>query len=487
MFVKFVKELPSLPHKVGDVAEFPDQIGRSYVDGGYGAEVSIAEHLQARQAAAFTDLKAEMARAVQDAFKGTPAPPATPPGVEFSGEVRGGSTPAERDKAIGLGEITRCMYWRRAFGDDERVSESMARYAKEKLDHVWRLQRTTWTDNSEAHVSRDNPNGVARDGSGQGAGGAPTYGYLVRPEFLGEVFKIEAETDVMTGLRQIPVGSGIEVHMPALDQYNTTTSNRTSNYFAGVTLYRKAEDAARAAVDAKTADIEFKITDLTALTKVSRDLMVDSFVDINGFLQGLFRDAFGWRRDWDFLNGTGAGEPTGIFGAGCEINGGPNSNARTTASHIRYEDVAWMMSKLLPQARRGAYWIVNAQAGVDLQSILAASPSAFAFQPNAVVTQSQYPSIYGTAAFDGMLLGLPIKYTEKVPALGTARDITLFNPQYYGEAQKSGLEVAISDQRYFENDQVGIRWKLRNDGKPMMRSYFTGADGNTYSPIVTLK
>lgn len=489
MFVQFTKDVPGGDIKAKDVREFPDSVGRAYVDSGYGTETDAMTVLRAEQDARYKQLETSLTQAVSTALKPRGNPPVyrtRPDGSMDVEGIEGHTTAADKVTKIGPGDVVRYMYWRKAYGEDERITESMARHASQVLGDKRKVEQTQWTDNSEAHVTRDNPHGVTRDAA-ESTQGAPNLGYLVRPEFSTDMFRIEAETDVMTNLRQIPMGSGVEMHVPALDQYATSAQTRTSNYFGGVTLYRKPEDGARTATDTKVSEIEFKITDLTALTKVSRDLLADSFVDINGFLQNLFREAFGWRRDWDFLLGTGVGEPLGIWGPNnTEINGGPNSNARTTASHIRYEDVAWMMSKMLPQARRYAYWIVNAQAGVDLQAILAASPSAFAFQPNTLVSQAQWPSIYGTTAFDGVLLGLPVKYTEKAPALGTARDITLFCPKFYGEAQRSGLEVGISEHRYFENDQIGIRWKLRNDGKPMMRSTFKGYDGNTYSPIITL-
>lgn len=475
---------PDLGYKVGEIVTVKDAIGRAYIGEGQAKESDELSAMRYTMRAEFATRDADLKTTLEE-IKNVQRNVRPNPPVVKQGEFTS-TTAADRDNKMTLGDITRCMYWRKAYGDDPNISENMAKFAVQKLDHIWKLQRTEWNDNSEAHISRDNPHGVARDGA-ESTQGAPTYGYLVRPEFMPDVFRIEAETDVMTNLREIPMGQSIEMHYPALDQYASSAQTRTSNYFGGVTLYRKPEDAARTSTDSKLSEIIFKATDLTALTKVSRDLMADSFVNINAFLGGLFREAFGWRRDWDFLLGTGAGEPQGIWGSACEISGGPNSSARTTSSHIRYEDVAWMMSKMLPQARRGAYWIVNAQAGSDIQSILAASPSAFAYQPNALVSQAQWPSIYGNTAFDGILLGLPIKYTEKAPALGSQRDITLFAPKYYGEATKQGLEIAISYERYFENDQVGIRWKLRNDGQPMLKSYFTGYDSNTYSPIVSLK
>lgn len=482
--IEFTQDVPGIAAK-GAVVDIADAASRAFIDAGQ-ARVSDIGSLVARSLeTTLANKEAELQRKL-DELKGlTRSAPARAPGGDpgvaipdnWNGVTR---TPAEASSKFTIGELTRCMYWRSAYGDDPRISESQARYAKQKLDHIWKLQRTQWVDGSEAAVSRDNPHGVTRDGA-ESTQGAATYGYVVRPEFMTEVFRIEAETDVMTNLREIPMGQSVEMHVPALDQYATTTPTRTSNYFAGVTLYRKTEDAARTTSDAKFSEIIFKATDLTALTKVSRDLLADAFIDINGYLQGLFREAFGWRRDWDFLNGTGAGEPQGIFGSPCEVQ-----VTRNTSSHIKYEDCAKMMATMLPQGLRSAYWIINAQSSSEVQAIIAASPAAFAYQPNTLVSQAQWPTIYGNTAFDGILLGLPFKRSEKVPYLGTPRDLTLFSPKYYGEAVKAGIEVALSEHRYFENDQVGIRWKMRNDGQPMMKAAFTGLDGKTYSPVVTL-
>lgn len=490
MFVKFTKELPGLPHKMGDVVEFPDAVGRSYVEGAYAAETSVSEHIQSRQAAMFADLEAKLTRAVQDGFKAKPAPP---PHRET---IEGGEAAADRDangkpsKGLTPGELARAMYWANAPDDDHRITDSMREYARGRVS-AWRKARaaepTEWVDRSADRIARDNPGGVARDGTESGSGGAPTYGYLVKPTWPGDVFRIESETDVFVNLRQIPTGLTPETKYPALDQYSTTTPTRTSNLFGGVSLYRKPEDGARTAVDVKLSEIIFKCTDLTGMTKVSRDLMADSMVDLNAYLQDLFREAFGWRRDWDFLQGTGDGEPLGVLNATATINGGGVSGNATRAvtGKIVYEDLAWMISKIWPAARQGMYWICNAQAASQLQVITNAAGS-YVFQPNSMVSQAMTPSIYQGGVWDGVLMGFPVKLTEKAPALNTTGDLTLFSPRYYGEAKLAGLEVGLTEHRYWEYDQVGIRWKLRNDARPMFRNYITGADGNTYSFATTL-
>ena len=493
MFVAFQKDVPNGP-KAKDVLEFPDSIGRAYVDGGYATETDAMTVLRAEQAAMAASLEANLTKALTNAVKPSrPNPPSyarSNPDGSLQIEGVEGTTTGQGDlnqwgrkgKGPTPGDVTRMLYWAKA-QDDERITESMQSYARKVMrrwDAEKQAEQTQWVDRSLDAVTDANPHGVMRDAS-ESTQGAAVYGYLVRPEFMGDVFRVEAETDVMTNLREIPMGQSVEMRYPALDQYATSAQTRTSNYFGGVTLYRKPEDGSRTETDTKISEIIFKATDLTGMTKVSRDLLADSFIDLNGFLQNLFREAFGWRRDWDFINGTGVGEPQGIIGCACEIQ-----VTRTTASHIRYEDIAKMKATMLPQALRGAYWIINAQASSEVESVLAASPSAFAYQPNTLISQAQWPSIYGTTMFEGILQGLPFKRTEKLPALGTARDLILFSPKYYGEATKAGIEIGLTEHRYWELDQVGIRWKLRNDGQPMMKKKFVGLDTNSYSPVVTL-
>lgn len=498
MFVAFQKDVPNGP-KAKDVLEFPDSIGRAYVDGGYATETDAMTVLRAEQAAKYASLEANLTKALTEAVKGRPNPPSysrsLPDGsLAIEGEIRGGEASGERnlqgkkDKGPTPGDITRMMYWSKA-QDDHRITDGMQSYARNRM-RAWEAakvaEQTQWIDRSLDHITDDNPHGVARDGS-ESTGGAATYGYLVRPEFYGDVFRIESETDIFVNLRQLPMGNAVELRYPALDQYSTTTPTRTSNLFGGVTLYRKPEDAARTEVDAKLSEIIFKVTDLTGMTKVSRDLLADSFIDLNGYLQSLFREAFGWRRDWDFLQGTGVGEPWGILNAPATIKGGGVSGNATRAvtGVIRYEDLSWSISKIWPNLRQGMYWICNAQAASQLQAIKDAA-GGYVYQPNTMISQAMMPSIYQGAAWDGILMGFPVKLTEKAPALNTTGDLSLFSPKAYGEATRQGLEIGLTEHRYWELDQVGIRWKLRNDGQPMLKNYITGADGNTYTYCTTL-
>lgn len=493
MFVELTAAGLGFP--VGEIVDVADGIGRAYIEAGQAKPSDAMAAMRSSLKSMLTERDAALDKKLNEIKTLSRSAPGNPPPHR---DIEPGEAAGDRDlkgrknSNLNPGELVRAMYWAEAPWDDQKITDGMRDYARARLS-AWQkakqAERSEWIDRSMDHVSDDNPHGVARDGAESGSGGAPTYGYLVKPDFAADVFRVESETDVFRNLRQIPIGNAVELRYPALDQYSTSTPTRTSNTFGGVTLYRKPEDGARTSSDARISEIVFKVTDLTGMTKVSRDLLADSSIDLNAYLQDLFREAFGWRRDYDFLQGTGDGEPLGLLAdtnAAVIRGGGVSGNAtRAVTATITQEDLEWMISKIWPPARLGMYWILNAQAAVKLQVVKNAAGTAV-FQPNSMVSQAMMPSIYQGGTWDGMLSGYPVKLTEKAPPLNTTGDLTLFSPRYFGECQRAGLEVGLTEHRYWEYDQVGLRLKMRNDGRPMMKSYIKGADGNTYSFAATL-
>lgn len=450
----------------GAVIDVKEGVGKAYIEAGQAVESDAGKHIQASLKGLLADsenrFKDEL-RALKDELRGAANPPRQPGSFD---RIEAGEASADRGKK-GFGDILRCITVER-MGDP-----GASAHARERLEKSYGLSRSV--------------GGVERAGSESLTGGQ-TYGYLVRPEFLGEVFRIMAEQSVMTGIRSIPVGNSVEVRMPAWDQY-TNPGAKTSSYFAGISLNRLGEATARVATDAALDEIIFKVTDLTGFTQVSRDLMADSYYPIDAQLQMLFGEAFAWRKDYDYIRGSGAGEPLGWFNGGCLIGGGGVSGnaTRKTANQILYDDLVWMLSKLHPNCWSGACWVANVSTLTFLTSIQSAA-GTFVFQPNSLISQADRPSTYGPGAFQGTLLGFPVRFTEKVPALGSTGDLSLICPNQYAEVLRSGVEVGVSEHYAFNTDQISFRWKLRNDGRPLWRSTYKAADGSntTSSPFVTL-
>jgi HK97 family phage major capsid protein len=85
------------------------------------------------------------------------------------------------------------------------------------------------------------------------------------------------------------------------------------------------------------------------------------------------------------------------------------------------------------------------------------------------------------------LLGLPVCISEKLPALGTAKDVLLVDFQHYLIGDRQQVEVAYSEHFKFTNNQGTWRFVHRVDGQPWLRGSITLSDAtSTVSPYVFL-
>lgn len=489
MIIEFTVDVPGVAAK-GAIVDMLDGAARAFTEAGQARpsditrmmDISLEAKLKAEREAFKKDL--DELRGLQ---RNVPArAPGGDPGVAANGEIRPGEASADRDpagrsgdKSRNIGDITRCIWLQRS---DEPAARQ---YATQRLEKSYGLTRTQWQDPNEVTGEKW---GIERTGT-ESMTGAATYGYLIPPTFIQDVLRVMSEESVVTGYKSVPIGAGVDAKYPALDQFGTTTGGKRSNYHAGVQLYRVTETQQRTASDAALNELDFKVTDLTGFTKVSRNAMADSWYPLGTFLMDIFAQAFTWRDDFDYLWGNGAGEPLGILSdnnAALVKGGGVSGNAsRTTANQILYADLAWMLSKLHPNCWGGAYWVAHLSTLPYLIGVQSAA-GTFVYQPNSMISQADRPTIYGPGRFQGTLLGFPVRFTEKASSLGTAGDLNLICPQMFGVADKAGIEVGMSEHFLFDTDQIAIRWKRRNDAKPLWRKYFTDYQGTTSSPFVQL-
>jgi HK97 family phage major capsid protein len=167
---------------------------------------------------------------------------------------------------------------------------------------------------------------------------------------------------------------------------------------------------------------------------------------------------------------------------------------RGTSSHIEYADLVNMFASFFMGSLSRAMWIANQTTIKDLMSIVDHSGNRV-FLPNSGITQATAPSILDRTTSNGMrysaagtLLGLPIRFTEKLPPLGTSGDLILIDPTQYGVATRQNLEIGVSEHFKFNQDLISYRFKIRNDGRPMWLAPYQSADSaNTkYSPFVKI-
>ncbi len=507
-FVEFTSDVGSW--KAGHIEALKPSVARGLIEAGQAKESDSLAYMRASLDAAndkrFADLKDEI-RAI--GTKGEPkGPPTGGGGVNFEKISTGTPAFEAKEHNRNFTDVLRCIHAVQAKG----APAEMRTWAENRLRHVYSDEQIEYKYDEEtgkfnSHVTRNLEGGgtetIIRTGTDSLGGGA-TYGYSIKPNYLGDLFRIARESEVFaSATRAVPMPNGIETKYPALGQYSAPTVSAQGviqpAVFGGITLSYVGETTLRPESDAVMEEIAFKAVDMVGATSFSRDYIVDNFIAMDSIVTGMFGDAMAWMEDWMCIRGPGGGVgPQGYFNSAAAILGGPNSNAREDATDIRSEDLGWMLSHLAPCPN--PRWIAH-RSTIPKLFILNNSAGTPVFQPNASIVQSDPLSIMsksnnGAAVYStaGMLLGLPIFFTEKVPQLGSVGDISLVCPNQYGLAERESFEVGMSEHFYFSTDKIAYRFKKRHDGRSLWRAPYidasnlaTPASGWTISPWVILK
>ena len=498
MIIEMTSDIGDL-YKAGQIIELSDDKARTVISLGQAKESDAAALLRATNKADMDRFKAELLGEIRG-LKPTSkdAKPPSTDGVDFTRlDAMPGPDPAklkQEERWYHAGQMVRallCVQSSDAAPEDRDWGRGMLNklYCKERVSY-----KVTDEDESRG-VQRYNENiGITRTGT-ESVSGGPTYGFLVKPEWSEQLFRIPIEESVIEPYAfQIPVGQALEFKQPALDQYGTPASGQSSAY-AGFSITRKGEITQRGYSDGKVNEIDYKITDLTAFTTYSRDLDADAFIRIGAMISQCLGQGFQWKKDYEFIQGNGVGMPMGILNAGAaaaNLNPSILNVNRAAANVIYYEDIVGMMKKIHPAYWREMYWITNSAQTLDQLIAIktSASGNAFVFQPNSLIGQWMTPKLMGEGEpynnllyrAEGLLQGKPVLFSEKLPQLGSTGDLILCNPRYaYGVATRMGLEMLLSEHFLFDTDRIAVKWKLRNDAKPLLRAPYTQSDGGITS------
>jgi len=293
-----------------------------------------------------------------------------------------------------------------------------------------------------------------------------TGGFLVPQEFQARVLQLaETETIVRPRAEVIRMNRR-QVTIPALDQTGTVSGG--FSWFGGVITYYTEEAGAMTESSMNFRDVTLTANELTAYTRSSNQLLDDSAVSLEDFLMSQLPRALTAQADYDYLQGSGAGKPLGIINSGATI-----TVNREGTDNVTYTDLINMLAQALPSSN--LMWVAS-------QSIM---PTLLAM--NGPSGNASY--LWGSAesGTPGSLLGHPIKFTDKLPALGTAGDIILVDCGYYLVGDRQAITVDMSAHERFQNNQTSWRAIMRHDGQPWLSAPITYRDGSTQvSPFVRL-
>lgn len=302
----------------------------------------------------------------------------------------------------------------------------------------------------------------------------PSEGGFLIPETLrSELLRVSLETSIVRPRARVIPMETLRVPFPAVD----STSN-VSSVYGGIVGYWTEEGAALTASSASFGRIVLEAKKLTAYTEVPNELISDSVGSFQAFLDDIFPEALGFYEDDAFINGNGVGQPLGFLNSGTLAAISVTKETSQVAATVVWENIVKMYSRMLPASLNRAVWI----AGIDTFPQLATMALAVGTGGSAIWLNN------GAQGPPMSILGRPVIFSEKVPAVGTVGDISFVDLGMYLIGDRQVMSAQSSQHYKFANDQTAYRIVERVDGRLWLNSAITPKNnGATLSPVVKLE
>lgn len=300
-----------------------------------------------------------------------------------------------------------------------------------------------------------------------GASTGASGGVLVPVQQMENLMAVAATQSVVRQRATVIDMESRTVEMPVLDQ--TAASTTTPSFFGGIRVNWTEDGQTIVDTDPQYRDMALTAYELTGSTSV-RNTLLDDVPALSSYLGGRlgFPGAIAHAEDFAFLRGNGVGKPLGIVSAPATV-----AVTRTTSSDIKYDDLANMLGRFMGDT---PVWVASISAKAKL--LLMNGPSG----------NPSYLWGNTTTGIPNTLMGYPIIFTDKLPALGARGDILLADMSYYLLGNReNATTVETSDQQLFTQNKTVFRIVHRVGGSPWLSAPITLMDGSTtVSPFVVI-
>lgn len=261
-------------------------------------------------------------------------------------------------------------------------------------------------------------------------------GYLVPDEF---------STLVITKLSAIPKMRQYATVIPTLRDKLHVASDDTN-----ATVSWESEGATP--TDQKATLTENVLTPykLKVLSILSEELVSDAHVSVIDYLASQFAQLLGAEEDKQFFTGNGSSKPTGLR------TYSPSASNAQAGSSLAYSDILTLFMSLAEQYRTNGVFATS-PTGIRLLMGLADSNSRPIFMPS------------WEAGKPATLFGRPLievaDWPTNLGAHSNTTEIWFGDLSQYVIADRQGLQISVSTERYWDSDQVGIKAIKRIDGE----------------------
>lgn len=298
-------------------------------------------------------------------------------------------------------------------------------------------------------------------------------GFAVPTQFIADIMSVAIESEIIRPrARFFALDSG-EAVVPGVDGFDHSTN---IGGFAGQWL---AETGAATPQKPSLYQLTLKPGKLAVFADASTEL-VDDFRNFESFLAERVAGAISWFLDSAFLTGNGAGQPLGILNDPALIVV-PKEGTQAAGSIVA-QNVLKMYSRLHPSCFRNAVWVMNPSLIPQILPlhVLPTSIAGDALLPVGSPLMRQQDTGWS-------MMGLPVYFSEKVPALGSQGDIVLCDPSAYYVGMRADLRVARTEAARWTEDVTSWKFTMRVDGRGSWKSAVTPKNGSTQSWAVTLQ
>jgi len=302
----------------------------------------------------------------------------------------------------------------------------------------------------------------------------PSEGGFLIPETLrAELLRVSLEDGIVRSRARVIPMETLRVPFPAID----STSN-VSNVFGGIVAYWTEEGAALTASQASFSRVVLDAKKLTCYTTVPNELLSDSLISFQAFIDEIFPLALAFYEDIAFLKGSGVGQPMGALSTGNTAIISVAKETGQVAATIVWENIVKMYARMLPQSLGTAVWICS----IDCFPELATMALSVGTGGSAIWLNN------GAVGPPMTILGRPVVFTEKAPGvLGTVGDISFVDLGFYLVGDRQVMSAMSSPHFLFNQDHTAYRIIERVDGRPWLNSAITPQNnGPTLSPFVQL-
>lgn len=288
-------------------------------------------------------------------------------------------------------------------------------------------------------------------------------GYLVPEEFRAMMIMYDAEDTLVWQRATVWPMSGEKMAFPKLNQ-NPDVQDQNFDHFAGVSFTWTEEGGEKDETEPTFGLIEMIVHELAGYTEITNTLLDDSVLNLMNYLTRIFRAAWYWQTDKDFISGTGGKRPLGILN-----DPGVLSVNRDTASVIKADDCLNMEARLPAMFDSQSVWFITKTGRASLRGQKVSSTS------DELVLQEMYGDF--SRGYDMTILGRPAFLADgKISALGTAGDLILGAWPWYYIGFRQNFSMDASSHYKFRNNRTALRCAGRVDGQAAFGSAFVYLD-----------